>query len=115
MVRRRIGPIAKCSHDGWDVHNCEHHEDVAVACTGSKVEVRLNGGRDPREGRLEVLYHGVWGTVCTDGFNYAAARVVCSMLGFGYIGRPTSNNYGYGPIWLTSVRCNGMEKASPSV
>jgi len=103
--------IAECSHDGWGVHNCEHHEDVAVACTGSKVEVRLNGGRDPREGRLEVFYDGVWGTVCTDGFNYAAARVVCSMLGFGYIGRPTSNNYRYGPIWLTSVRCNGTEKS----
>jgi len=45
--------------------------------------VRLVGGSD-RQGRLEVLHNGTWGTVCHDLFNDAAARVVCNMLGFGY-------------------------------
>jgi len=103
--------IAECSHRGWGVHNCQHREDVAVSC--AKVEVRLNGGRDPREGRVEVLYNGVWGTVCGDGFSSAAARVVCYMLGFGYVGRPSGNNYGYGtgPTWLTAVQCSGTEES----
>ena len=45
----------------------------------------LVDGRTPQEGRLEVQYNGVWGTVCDDGFTDAAARVVCCSLGFGYV------------------------------
>ena len=106
------------SHNGWGVHNCQHREDVAVSC--ASVQVRLNGGRDPREGRLEVLYNGSWGYVCDGGFNSAAARVVCNMLGFGYIGRPIVHtqpikyniyDYGPGPFWLQSVQCNGTERS----
>jgi len=47
------------------------------------VPVRLVGGSSSREGRLEVYFMGVWGTVCDDGFTDAAARVVCYMLGYG--------------------------------
>jgi len=46
--------------------------------------VRLVGGPGSHEGRLEVHYNGVWGTVC-DYYNYfndTAAKVVCYMLGF---------------------------------
>ena len=46
--------------------------------------VRLVGGSSSREGRLEILNRGKWGGVCNDA-NDAAARVVCSMLGFGYV------------------------------
>jgi len=45
--------------------------------------VRLVGGSSSHEGRLEVLRNGVWGGVCYD-VNDAAAKVVCSILGFGY-------------------------------
>ena len=86
--------IAECSHNGWGVHNCRHHEDVAVSCAGIKVEVRLNGGRDPREGRVEVFYNGTWGTVCIHESSFTTARVVCDMLAYGYIGRP-----------ITPLRC----------
>jgi len=47
--------------------------------------VRLVGSNTSSEGRLEVFYNGVWGTVCDDGFSNTAARVVCDMLGFGYV------------------------------
>ena len=104
--------IAECSHNGWGVHNCQHREDVAVSC--SPVEVRLSGGRDPREGLVEVLYNGTWGYMCRDGLNDAAASVVCHMLGFGYIGRPfgiykSSNDYRFGSHWLNSFWCRGTE------
>ena len=37
------------------------------------------------EGRLEVNYFGIWGTVCDDAFTYIDAGVVCNSLGFGFV------------------------------
>ena len=45
--------------------------------------VRLVGGPSGREGRLEIFHNSVWGTVCDDDFDDAAARVACFMLGYG--------------------------------
>ena len=47
--------------------------------------VRLVGGRQPLEGRLEVYYNGTWGTVCDDGFGNEDATVACKSLGSGLI------------------------------
>jgi len=46
---------------------------------------RLVGSNTTSEGRLEVYHSGTWGTVCDNGFTDTAARVVCNMLGFGYV------------------------------
>ena len=47
------------------------------------VGLRLVGGNTEREGRLEIRYNGVWGTVCDDRFNNVAAGVACRQLGLG--------------------------------
>ena len=45
-------------------------------------QVRLNDGSiNSDKGRLEICVRGEWGTVCSDGFNINAARVVCRQLG----------------------------------
>ena len=49
------------------------------------VLVRLVGSNSSHEGRLEVYYNSIWGTVCDDYFADAAATVVCRSLGFGYV------------------------------
>ena len=76
-------------------------------------EVRLVGGNNQYEGRLEIRWNGVWGTVCDDEFGNVDAAVVCRQLGFsadnaiafgnGYFGQ------GNGTIWLDDVQCVGTE------
>jgi len=55
-------------------------ETVAAAA----VEVRLTDSYNSKQGRLEVLYRGLWGAVCSDDFDDNAAKVACYMLGYGY-------------------------------
>ena len=49
-------------------------------------EIRLRGGTTSREGRVEICFGGVWGTICDDGWGTTDARVVCRQLGYSTIG-----------------------------
>lgn len=43
--------------------------------------VRLTGGRDSSEGRVEVCHHGVYATVCNNLWTMRNGHVVCNQLG----------------------------------
>ena len=45
--------------------------------------VRLIGGKNKQEGRVEVFYDGQWGTVCDDEWSLKEATIVCKELGYG--------------------------------
>ena len=45
--------------------------------------IRLSGGSRASTGRVEVLYNGVWGTVCNiSGWTINEAQAVCNLLGY---------------------------------
>lgn len=74
---------------------------LSVTATNSSFEcqsgeLRLVDGDSPNEGRLEICFNGVWGTVCDDRFDERDAAVVCNQLGYGFEGNLImfdSNNY----------------------
>ncbi|NWI56365.1 DMBT1 protein, partial [Calyptomena viridis] len=102
--------LQMCRHNGWGVHNCGHVEDASVICAGASL--RLSGGRNGCEGRVE-LYHGsTWGTVCDDQWDLQDAQVVCRQLGCGEpVAALDTARFGVGSgrIFLDDVQCRGDE------
>ncbi len=47
-------------------------------------DVRLVGGRNSLEGRVEMIYNGLWGHICGATWSMQAANVVCSQLRLGH-------------------------------
>lgn len=54
------------------------------------------GGLTSNEGRIEMKYKNMWGTVCDDDFNDNAAKVVCQSLGYRGNAKGVKNGY-FGP------------------
>ena len=85
-----------------------HCCSTTVECT-----IRLVGGTVTNtsiSGRVEIFVNGYWSTVCSDGWNRAAARTVCNQLGYkrlsnAYIGQGCVFGRGLGPI-LEGVQCS---------
>ena len=53
---------------------------VPANCTDG--QIRLKGGLNQREGRVEICYGNVWGTICDTQWDYRDAQVVCKQLNF---------------------------------
>lgn len=90
------------------------HFTITESCS-TFGKLRLSGGSNATEGRVEICDGAVWGTVCDNSWDSNNAQVVCRQMGFladGAIAR--TNAYfgrGVGPIRIDNVQCRGSESS----
>ncbi|PFX27283.1 Low-density lipoprotein receptor-related protein 6 [Stylophora pistillata] len=123
--------IAACQHNGWEVEDCSHSEDVGVVCRNDSIpptegptldpgphpelQVKLRSGPSSNQGRVELYLNNTWGTICDDNWGIEEANVICRMLGFSE-GAWSTHCCGWydrfsvpDQIWLDNVHCVGDE------
>ncbi|KTF77424.1 hypothetical protein cypCar_00032259, partial [Cyprinus carpio] len=131
--------LSDCFNLGWGQHNCGHYEDAGVICespseyvvvgrdfgiwmtekpttrattTPADGTIRLVGGLNRCEGRVEIFLRGEWGTVCDDAWDIADAKVVCRQMGCGLPRAAQVMAYfgpGRDPIQMDNLKCTGRE------
>ncbi|KAL9984288.1 hypothetical protein ACROYT_G006563 [Oculina patagonica] len=117
----------KCLENESNLLNCSQHEphmtrqgsysDLSVVCKPdvpqtSGFQVRLSGSSLPFAGTIEVMYHGVWGSVLGDGIDINVGHVVCRQLGYSGANK-IFNRAAFGrvkgPMWIWKIQCIGNE------
>lgn len=82
--------LINCRASPVGVHNCASNEDAGVRCQGTAItctegDIRLAGGT--HQGRVDICYNNVWGTVCSSAWNNVNAEVACRQLGLPFFGK----------------------------
>ncbi|KAF6332725.1 CD6 molecule [Rhinolophus ferrumequinum] len=112
-----LAPIIMCTGDEWQLCEVEEHpcisdqRHVQVTCAENRA-LRLVDGGSPCAGRVEMLEHGEWGSVCDDTWDLEDAHVVCRQLSCGWAVQALPGLHfapGRGLIHRDQVNCSGAE------
>ncbi|KAG7999857.1 Neurotrypsin, partial [Nibea albiflora] len=107
--------LLECRSRKFVTSDCYHGNEAGVVCAepeGVGIPLRLVGGLEDFEGRVEVYHNGRWGTICDDQWDDTDAEVVCRQLNLGGVAQAWTWAHfgqGAGPIWLDGVQCTGNE------
>lgn len=80
----------------------------------AQFSIRLVGGRQSNEGRVQMFYNNQWGSVCNHEWDFNDARVACRQLGYAdalkAINTPEYGNRTYEEVPIVdNVHCHGNE------
>lgn len=104
----------KLKNDGMTCENETAAATVPPPLPAIQVRLRPLSASAEGRGRVEILYNGVWGTVCDDYWGLDEAHVICRMLNYsGAEFAPRNAFFGRGqstmPIHLDNIKCRGDE------
>uniref|UniRef100_A0A2I2ZTP1 T-cell differentiation antigen CD6 n=1 Tax=Gorilla gorilla gorilla TaxID=9595 RepID=A0A2I2ZTP1_GORGO len=110
-------PALLCSGAEWRLcevveHACRSDGRRARVTCAENRALRLVDGGSSCAGRVEMLEHGEWGSVCDDTWDLEDAHVVCRQLGCGWAVQALPGLHftpGRGPIHRDQVNCSGAE------
>ncbi|CAH2096876.1 unnamed protein product [Euphydryas editha] len=125
--------LSQCVFTGWGTSDCEPSEAAGVICNNivksvpvnikrnlnknlhetidtRRTSLRLVGGRNVNEGRIEIYHNGIWGSICPDGWTLYEASAICHHLALGFAEQALQTDYfGNSKIILSGVQCLGNE------
>ncbi|XP_026970378.1 T-cell differentiation antigen CD6 isoform X9 [Sagmatias obliquidens] len=112
-----LAPTVQCSGPEWQLckvveHACSSDERPVQVTCAENLDLKLVGGGSPCEGRVEMLEHGQWGSVCDDTWDLDDAHVVCRQLSCGWAVQALPGLHfapGQGRIHRDQVNCSGSE------
>ncbi|XP_037371600.1 T-cell differentiation antigen CD6 [Talpa occidentalis] len=90
---------------------CSSRRPAQITCAENQA-LRLVASSSRCAGRVEMLEHGQWGSVCDDTWDLEDAHVVCRQLGCGWAIQALPGMHftpGQGPIHRDQVNCSGAE------
>ncbi|XP_006899955.1 PREDICTED: T-cell differentiation antigen CD6 [Elephantulus edwardii] len=110
-------PAILCQGPEWRLcevmeHVCNSDTVLAQVTCEENRALRLVDGGGRCAGRVEMLEHGRWGSLCDDTWDLQDAHVVCRQLGCGWAVQAVPGLHfapGRGPIHRDQVNCSGDE------